>query len=33
MDTFNFDNQSYVLEICNVTTSVFNENQIAGRLS
>jgi hypothetical protein len=33
MDTFNFENHSAVLEIYNVTTSVFNENQIAGRLS
>jgi len=32
MDTYNFDNQSDVLEIFNVTTSVFNENQTAGRL-
>jgi hypothetical protein len=33
MGTFTFENQSAVLEIYNLTTSVFNENQIAGRLS
>jgi hypothetical protein len=33
MDTFAFENQSAVLEIYNVTTSVFSANQIAGRLS
>jgi hypothetical protein len=33
MDIFKFDNQLDVLEIYNVTTTVCNENQIAGRLS
>jgi len=33
MDTFAFQNQSAVLDIYNVTTSVFNESQTAGRLS
>jgi len=33
MDTLNFDNQSDVLEIYNVTTFVLNENQITGRFS
>jgi len=32
MDIFAFENLSAVLEIYNVTTSVFNERQIAGRL-
>jgi hypothetical protein len=32
VNTFAFENQSAVLEIYNVTTSVFNESQIDGRL-
>ena len=33
MDNFAFENKQTVLEIYNVTTSVFNESQTAGRLS
>jgi len=33
MDNFAFENKPAVLEIYNVTTSVFNESQIVGRPS